>query len=79
VTVRTGAASSTVDLGPGEAATLTVKLPSGLPYRPFPDLPTSYVYWMSIESKTGFTPLFTSGTRDPRFLGAMVRIVPSYQ
>ena len=26
-----------------------------------------------------FTPLFTSGTRDPRFLGAMVRIVPSYQ
>jgi hypothetical protein len=79
ITVRTGAASSSVDLGPGETATLTVKLPAGLPYRPFPDLPTSYVYWVAIESKTGFTPIFTSGSRDSRFLGAMARIVPSYR
>jgi hypothetical protein len=34
---------------------------------------------MAVESKTGFTPIFSSGSRDSRFLGAMVRIAPSYQ
>jgi hypothetical protein len=79
IIVRTGAGSSDVTLEPGSEATLTVRVPAGVPYRRDPDQPTSYVYWVSIESKTGFTPIFTSGSRDSRFLGAMVRIVPSYQ
>lgn len=79
VTVSTGADSSSVDLEPGSDATLTVRMPAGMPYRKDPDQPTSYVYWLSIRSSTGFTPIFSSGSRDSRFLGAMVRIVPVYE
>jgi hypothetical protein len=54
-------------------------MPRGLPYRPDPRFPINYVYTLSIESATGFIPLFQSGTRDNRFLGVYVRLVPLYE
>jgi hypothetical protein len=79
VTVRTGARTATVTLAAQGIATVTARVGSGLPYKPFPDQPTNYVYNLSIASRTGFTPMFSSGQRDSRFLGAFVRIVPVYE
>ncbi len=79
VVVRSAARVARTALEPQSSAGITVRLGSGLPYKPFPELPTNYVYFLSIESKTGFTPLFTSGSRDNRFLGVFVRIVPHYE
>jgi hypothetical protein len=78
VVVRTSTHRSQARLQPQSTATLTVRVGQGLPYKPVPGLPTNYVYLVSIRSRSGFTPLFTSGSRDNRFLGAMVRIVPAY-
>jgi len=36
------------------------------------------VYFLSIESETGFVPMFETGGSDNRFLGVMVRLVPHY-
>jgi hypothetical protein len=79
VTIRSGADSSTVSLEAHSAATITLRVGSGMPYHKDPGLPTSYVYWLAISSETGFTPMFSSGTRDSRYLGAMVKITPSYE
>ena len=54
-------------------------MPRGLPYRPDPRFPTNFVYNLSIESATGFIPLFENGSRDNRFLGVFVRLVPVYE
>jgi hypothetical protein len=79
VIVKTDVDSSRADLPPQGSATLTLRVGNGVPYRAHPGQPTSYVYWMSITSKTGFTPIFTSGSRDSRYLGAYVRIAPVYE
>jgi hypothetical protein len=79
VVVKSATHRSHVDLAPNSEATLTVRLGEGLPYKPVPGLPTNYVYFVSIRSRSGFMPLFTSGSRDNRFLGAMIHIVPSYE
>ena len=46
-------------------------MPAGLPYRRDPWLPTNYVYLISIESESGFIPMFQGGGRDARFLGRL--------
>jgi len=79
VTIQTGGNESRLSLEPHGSATATIKTGSGLPYKPMPELPTNYVYLVTIRSKTGFTPLFTSGTGDSRHLGAMIRLSPSYE
>ena len=79
VTVRTAARTSRVSLSAQTSGGVTARLGSGLPYKPFPDLPTNYAYDLSVESSAGFTPMFTSGSRDNRFLGVFVRIVPVYE
>lgn len=78
VTVKTGADTQTVDLPAGGSARVAILAGSGVPYRAHLDQPTSYVYTMSIVSASGFTPLFTSGARDNRYLGAYVHLVPVY-
>ena len=40
--------------------------------------PTNYVYILSIASATGFVPMFENGGADSRFLGVMVRLIPTY-
>ncbi len=79
VTVKTAVRTSTVDVAAHGVASVTARAGAGLPYKPFPDQPTNYVYGVSIASATGFTPMFSSAQRDSRFLGAYVRIVPVYE
>jgi hypothetical protein len=53
-------------------------MPRGMPYKYDPRFPTNYVYLVTISSSTGFVPMFENGTPDSRFLGVMVRLVPTY-
>jgi hypothetical protein len=79
VTVATGADSQTMRLGAHRDTVTTVRAEKGLPYRAHLDQPTSYVYALSIGSRTGFTPsLVQPGVTDERFLGVLVRLVPMY-
>jgi hypothetical protein len=50
----------------------------GVPYKIDPRFPTNYIYMLNISSSTGFVPMFENGANDSRFLGVMVRIVPTY-
>jgi hypothetical protein len=79
VTVRTGADTQSVDIPAHDRRSITVTMPPGLPYKPFPELPTNYVYLISIESQSGFIPMFDSGGPDARFLGVFVRLQPKYE
>jgi hypothetical protein len=79
VVIRSRAQRVSVVLEPGETKTVTVSMPRGLPYRPVPGHPTNYTYTLSISSASGFVPMFTSGGRDHRYLGAMVRVTPAYE
>ena len=40
--------------------------------------PTNYVYLVTISSSGGFVPMFETGAPDSRFLGVMVRLIPTY-
>jgi hypothetical protein len=79
VTVSTDGETRIVDVPPSAQQTVTVAMPPGLPYRPDPRFPANYVYNLSIESESGFIPLFESGSRDNRFLGIFVRVTPIYE
>jgi hypothetical protein len=79
VTVDAGSGRETVDIPAHDARTLTLTMPAGVPYHLDPQFPMNYVYKMSIESETGFIPMFSSGGRDARFLGIYVRLVPIYE
>jgi hypothetical protein len=79
VTIETPGESRTVELAANSQQTVVVEMGSGVPYRPDPRFPTNYVYAVSIESESGFIPLFEAGLRDTRFLGVMVRLVPRYE
>ena len=79
MTVATGWETRVIDMPAGSSQTFVVEMPPGLPYRPDPQFPTNYVYSMSIESESGFIPLFQGGSRDNRFLGIFVRLVPLYE
>ena len=59
--------------------TVVVEMGPGLPYKPYPENPTNYVYAISIESEAGFIPLFETGGRDNRFLGVYVKMTPIYE
>jgi hypothetical protein len=78
VTVDTGAEEHVIDMAPSSQETFEVEMPHGLPYKYHPDFPTNYVYMVSISSSTGFVPMFENGAADNRFLGVMVRLIPSY-
>jgi hypothetical protein len=79
VTVRTAAVTQVVDVPANDRRTIVVPMGEGLPYKPYPENPTNYVYALSIESATGFMPLFETGGRDNRFLGIFVRLTPRYE
>jgi hypothetical protein len=79
VVISSDAETRRVDMLPSTQQTIVMQMPPGLPYRPDPRFPTNFVYNVSIESATGFIPLFDSGARDNRFLGVFVRLVPMYE
>lgn len=64
---------------PNRQTVLDVEMSEGLPYRPNDSQPTNLVYRFSVSASDGFVPMFTSDSRDFRFLGVMVRIVPVYE
>jgi hypothetical protein len=79
VAARSGWHTSSLDLPAGGSGSVRLPVAPALPYRAIPGQPTNYVYQLSLSSDGGFVPLFTSGARDSRFLGAMVRVTPIYE
>ncbi|MFM8533737.1 MAG: hypothetical protein ACKOEC_09165 [Acidimicrobiia bacterium] len=78
VVISTGGERRIVDMAPSSQQTIELAMPHGMPYKYHPDFPTNYVYFVSISSSTGFVPMFENGANDSRFLGVMVRLVPTY-
>ncbi len=79
VTATSDAQSASLELSAGSTGSLGLAMPAGLPYQPVPGQPTNFVYMLKLRTTSGFNPFFTSGSRDTRFLGAMVRVVPGYE
>ncbi len=78
VTIDTGTEERVIDMAPSSRQTFELEMLHGVPYKYHPDFPTNYVYMFNISSSTGFVPMFENGAPDSRFLGVMVRIVPTY-
>ncbi len=78
ITVDTGTESRVIDMAASSQQTFDVWMARGVPYKYHPDYPTNYVYMLSLSSATGFVPMFENGANDSRFLGVMVRIIPTY-
>ena len=78
VTVDAGAGAQRVDIPANDSRTITLDMAAGVPYHLDPRYPMNYVYSMSIESESGFIPMFWSGGGDARFLGVFVRLTPHY-
>jgi hypothetical protein len=79
VRIESGAETQVVELPPNDARTVVISMGPGVPYKPFPELPTNYVYLVSIASESGFIPMFTIGSGDSRYLGVFVRLNPIYE
>ena len=85
VTVATGSESQTFEMTPGELKTVTLAMPSGVPFRREIQ-PTSYLYNLSVKTTAGFVPFLEvpceapgkCPSDDPRFLGAMIHVIPEY-
>lgn len=77
--IRSSADSREVALAAHATQVVSLRMGRGFPYRPLPGHPTNYVYLMSIACDGGFVPMFTAGSRDYRYLGAMVKIEPVYE
>ena len=78
VEAASGWQTSTIDVPAGGSGSVRLTVGPGLPYRAVPGQPTNYVYQLSLSSSGGFVPLFSSGARDSRYLGAMVHVTPVY-
>jgi hypothetical protein len=85
VTVATGSESQTFAMTPGELRVVTLAVPAGVPFRREIQ-PTSYLYNLSVTTTAGFVPFLEvpcaapgkCPSSDPRFLGAMIHVVPEY-
>jgi hypothetical protein len=78
VTVNAGTGPRVVEMAASSQQIFDVEMPRGVPYKYHPDYPTNYVYSVSISSSSGFVPMFENGSADGRFLGVMVRLIPTY-
>jgi hypothetical protein len=86
VTVATGRESRMLNMAPGELQKVVLDVPQGVPFRRDVQ-PTSYLYNLSVKTTHGFVPFLlepcanpTPGAcpGDPRFLGAMIHVIPEY-
>jgi hypothetical protein len=78
VVINTGGDRRIVDMAPSSQQIIELAMPHGMPYKVDPRFPTNYVYFVTISSSTGFVPMFENGANDSRFLGVMVRLIPTY-
>jgi hypothetical protein len=85
VTFKTGSESQTFALTPGELRVVPLSVPKGVPFRREVQ-PTSYLYRLAVTTTAGFVPFLATpcevrgkcASDDPRFLGAMIHVVPEY-
>jgi len=78
VVISTGGDRRVVDIAASSQQTIELAMPHGMPYKYDPRFPTNYVYFVTISSSSGFVPKFENGADDSRFLGVMVRLIPTY-
>jgi hypothetical protein len=78
VTIDTGTDERVIEMAAGSQQTFELEMSHGVPYKYHPDFPTNYIYMLRISSATGFVPMFENGAQDNRFLGVMVRLIPTY-
>lgn len=78
VVISTGGERKVIEMPPSSQQTVDLAMPHGMPYKYDPRYPTNYVYLVNISSSSGFVPMFESGANDSRFLGVMVRLIPTY-
>ena len=78
VTIDTGTEERTIEMSASSQQAFELEMPHGVPYKYHPDFPTNYVYMLRISSSSGFVPKFENGAEDSRFLGVMVRLIPTY-
>jgi hypothetical protein len=78
VVISTGGDRRVIDMAPSSQQTVELAMPHGMPYKYDPRFPTNYVYFVTISSSSGFVPMFENGANDSRFLGVMVRLIPTY-
>jgi hypothetical protein len=78
VVISTGGERRLIDMAAGTQQTVELAMPHGMPYKYDPRFPTNYVYMVTISSSSGFVPMFENGANDSRFLGVMVRLIPTY-
>jgi len=85
IKVTVGRQTQTLDMSPGELRQLSFAVGGGVPYHR-DDQPTSYLYVMSVSTTNGYVPFLdlpcekpgACPSTDPRFLGAMIHVVPEY-
>jgi hypothetical protein len=85
VTIRTDNDSQTFAMTPGELKAVSLGVPAGVPFRREIQ-PTSYLYNLAVKTSAGFVPFLEvpceaprkCPSSDPRFLGAMIHIIPEY-
>ncbi len=85
VTVATDSEAQTFGMTPGELRVVSLAMPAGVPFRREVQ-PTSYLYNMSVTTTAGFVPFLEvpceapgkCPSGDPRFLGAMIHVIPEY-
>ena len=78
IVISTGGERRIIDMAPSAQQTVELAMPRGVPYKYDPRFPTNYVYFVTISSSSGFVPMFENGAPDSRFLGVMVRLIPTY-
>jgi hypothetical protein len=78
VVISTAGDRRVIDMAPSSQQTIELAMPHGMPYKYDPRFPTNYVYFVTISSSSGFVPMFENGANDSRFLGVMVRLIPTY-
>jgi hypothetical protein len=78
VVISTGGDRRIIDMAANSKQTVELTMPHGMPYKYDPRYPTNYVYMVTISSSSGFVPMFETGANDSRFLGVMVRLIPTY-
>ena len=78
ITIDTGTEERVIDMAPSSQQTFDLVMAHGVPYKIDPRFPTNYIYMLNISSSTGFVPMFENGAPDSRFLGVMVRVIPTY-
>ena len=78
ITIDTGTEERVIEMSASSQQTFELEMSHGVPYKYHPDFPTNYVYMLRISSSSGFVPKFENGAEDSRFLGVMVRLIPTY-